>query len=66
MTQRQFESEISKLLRTAKRRVQLLSEASSGSIKLRKIDVKKCVVPEHSRVAHSRLIAPRGWKPRPS
>jgi len=66
MTQRQFETEIAKLLRTAKRRVQLLSDANSGSIKLRKVDVKKCVVPEHTRGAHTRLIAPKGWKPRPS
>lgn len=64
MTQRQFEAQITSMLRTAKRGVQLLSEASSGSIKLRKVSVGACVVRSHDRGPHTRYIAPKGWKPR--
>lgn len=59
MTKKQFESEIRRLLR----RVQLLRDATSGSVKLREVDVKKCTVREHVRGAHVRNIAPAGWKP---
>lgn len=58
MTQKQFHAQIRKLLN----RVALLRQANDGKLKMRRIDVKKCVVPEHMRSAHTRLIAPSGWK----
>lgn len=58
MTQKQFDTELRRLAR----RIQLLQEANSGKTKLRRVDVKKCVVPEHTRSAHTRHIAPAGWK----
>ena len=58
MTQKKFNEEIRKLLN----RAFLLREADDGKVKLRRVDVKKCVVPEHTRSAHTRLIAPAGWK----
>jgi hypothetical protein len=62
MTQRDFEKEITRLMN----RAFLLREAHAGRAKLRRIDVKKCVVPEHTRSAHTRMIAPKGWKKRSS
>lgn len=62
MTQKQFDNEIRRLMN----RAFLLREANDGKIKLRRVDVKKCRVPEHTRSAHTRLIAPAGWKKRPS
>ncbi len=60
MTQKQFDTEIRRLML----RAMLLREANDGKVRLNKVDVKKCVVPEHTRSAHTRLIAPKGWKPR--
>lgn len=62
MTQKQFDKEITRLMN----RAFMLREANDGKIKLRCIDVKKCVVPEHTRSAHTRFIAPKGWKKRAS
>lgn len=60
MTQKQFDNEIRRLMN----RAFLLREANEGKVKLRRVDVKRCVVPEHTRSAHTRLIAPAGWKKR--
>lgn len=60
MTQEQFNSKIRQLVR----RTELMQLARDGKLKLRQVDVKKCTVPEHTRVAHVRLIAPKGWKSR--
>ncbi len=60
MTQKEFEKAINRLVR----RAELLREAHKGSVKLRAIDIPKCTVPEHTRGAHVRHIAPKGWKPR--
>lgn len=62
MTQKQFDTE----LRRLSRRIQLLQEASSGKTKLRRVDIKRCTVLAHVRGAHTRLIAPSGWKSRKS
>ena len=62
MTQKDFEKEITRLMNHAF----LLREAHAGRAKLRCINVQKCVVPEHTRSAHTRLIAPKGWKKRAS
>lgn len=62
MTQKQFDKEITRLMN----RAFMLREANDGKIKLRRIDVKKCVVPEHTRSAHTRLITPKNWKKRAS
>jgi len=58
MTKREFESEIRRLMR----RAELLRQAATGSVKLRPIAIPACRVVEHTRGAHTRLIAPRGWK----
>lgn len=60
MTQKQFDSEIRRLVR----RAQLLREAQDGKTKLRRVDVKRCAVSAHFRDAHTRLVAPAGWKQR--
>lgn len=62
MTQKQFANEIRRLVR----RTQLLRDASNGDVKLRRVDIKRCTVREHTRGAHARLIAPAGWRPRKS
>lgn len=62
MTQKQFDTEIRRLTR----RAQLLREARGGSVKLREVKVDACTVTEHQRVAHSRFIAPKGWKSKAS
>lgn len=61
MTQKQFEKEVKRLTR----RLRLMQDARNGDVKLRAIPIPKCVVPEHTRAAHTRYIAPRGWKSRP-
>lgn len=58
MNQKQFETHIRRLMN----RAWLLREAKDEKIKLRRVSVKKCMVPEHTRQAHVRLIAPAGWK----
>lgn len=60
MTQKQFDSEIRRLMQ----RAWLLHEAQDGKIKLRRVDVKRCAVSAHLRDAHTRLIAPADWKQR--
>lgn len=60
MTQKQFDTEIRRLMR----RATLLHEVQDGKTKLRKVDVKRCKVNAHMRQAHTRLIAPTGWKQR--
>lgn len=60
MTQKDFEKAINRMLR----RVELLRDASKGSVKLRAISVGACSVREHDRAAHVRYVAPKGWKPR--
>lgn len=62
MTQKQFDTEIRRLMR----RADLLREANSGRVKLHKVDVGACTVRSHDRAAHTRYIAPTGWKPRKS
>lgn len=62
MTQKEFDKAINRLAR----RMQLMREAQSGSVKLRAISIPKCTVPEHIRGAHTRHIAPAGWKHRKS
>lgn len=58
MTQKQFETEIRRLTN----RAFLLRAASDGKVKLRRVEISACTVPEHTRSAHTRLIAPKGWK----
>lgn len=58
MTQKDFDAAIARLMR----RAELLRQARNGSVKLRAIDIPRCVVPEHTRGAHVRHIAPKGWK----
>ncbi len=60
MTQKQFDTEIRRLVR----RAQLLREARDGKTKLREVYVRACTVAEHERSPHSRRIAPAGWKSR--
>lgn len=57
MTQKDFDAAIARLLR----RIELLRRARNGSIKLRAIDIPRCVVHGHTRGAHVRHIAPKGW-----
>jgi hypothetical protein len=58
MTKREFEEAIRRLVR----RTRLLREAAAGTVKLRAVDVKQCEVPAHTRCAHTRMIAPKGWR----
>jgi len=62
MTQKQFDTEIRRLMN----RAFLLRQANDGKVKLRRVEVAKCTVPEHTRSAHTRLITPKGWKKRAS
>lgn len=62
MTQKEFDEAITRLLR----RAELLRGARDGSVKLKAVHVGKTEVRAHWRRAHTRYIAPTGWKPRRS
>jgi hypothetical protein len=50
--QTKFEEELARIVRRANR----LRAALAGDADIVKVEVKKCTVPQHDRVAHTRLV----------
>ena len=56
---KQFEEELARIVRRRER----LSAALAGSADVERVQVRQCVVPEHTRGAHTRIVI-RLKKPR--